>query len=46
MDRPKTGLNVSEFVQNILMDNGFNEDESANVPIVADEASNMNDFGK
>lgn len=46
MGTPKTGLNVVEFVTEMLCDNGFDAEESSNVSIVTDEASNMNEFPK
>jgi hypothetical protein len=46
MDSPKTGLNVVNFVNSLLLDNEFSSDECSKVTIVTDEASNMNEFGK
>lgn len=41
---PKTALNVSNFVESILLDNGWNLDSSKEVIVVTDEASNLS-FG-
>ena len=46
MDSPKNGLNVVNFVKDMLMDNGFNSDECSNFIIVTDEDSKINSFGK
>jgi hypothetical protein len=46
MDTPKNGLNVVEFVNDLLVDNGFDLEECANITVVTDEGSNMKKFGK
>jgi len=45
INRPKTGLNVVNFVNDLLLENGFTAEECLNVSVVTDEASNMNEFG-
>lgn len=46
MDTPKTGLNVVEFVNDLLADNGFETENCESITIVTDEGSNMNKLGK
>jgi hypothetical protein len=46
INTPKTGLNVVNFVEDLLVDNGFVNEQCESVVIVTDEASNLNKFGK
>jgi hypothetical protein len=46
IDTPKNGLNVVNFVNDLLSENGFVTEQCESIVIVTDEASNMNEFGK
>jgi hypothetical protein len=46
IDTPKNGLNVVNFVNDLLSENGFVIEQCESIVVVTDEASNMNEFGK
>jgi hypothetical protein len=45
LDMEKTKPNIVNFVQNQLMESGFQEEELQNAVFVTDEGSTMNGFG-